>query len=62
MSDGTGAREWVVDTAYLVDKDEAAYDTQLVDETITGRIVLIACSVDGSQDLDYNVIVEGHLD
>lgn len=62
MSDGTGAREWVVDTAYLVDKDEAAYDTQLVDETIPGRIVLIACSVDGSQDLDYNVIVEGHLD
>lgn len=61
MSDAAGSREWVVDTAYLVDKYDAAYDTGLINESIPGRIVLIACSVDGNVDLNYNVIVEGHL-
>lgn len=61
MSDAAGAREWVVDNAYLVGKEWAGYDTDLIDEHKPGRIVLIACSVDGAADLDYNVIVEGHL-
>lgn len=55
------AREWVIDTAYLVDKNTAAYDTHLIDTSVPGRLVLIACSVDGTTDLGYNVIVEGHL-
>ena len=56
-----GLREWVIDTAYLVDKNTAAYDTNLIDTSKPGRLVLIACSVDGTTDLGYNVIVEGHL-
>ncbi len=61
MEGPSGARSWVVDTAYLVDKNTAGFDKKLVNEHEPGRIVLIACSVDGNQDLNYNVVVEGHL-
>lgn len=62
MSDSAGhAREWVVDNAYLVDKYEAIEDKELVNEYDPGRIVLIACSVSGTTDLGYNVIVTGRL-
>ncbi|MDU0479209.1 hypothetical protein QVA66_08140 [Staphylococcus chromogenes] len=62
MSDQDGrAREWVVDNAYLVDKYDAIEDKELVNEHAPGRIVLIACSVSGTQDLGYNVIVTGQL-
>ncbi|MCQ9342222.1 sortase [Corynebacterium sp. 76QC2CO] len=62
MADASGnAREWIVDGTYLIDKYEAIDDTWLVDEHIPGRIVLIACSTDGSADLGFNVIVHGHL-
>lgn len=56
------ARVWVVDDTWLVDKYEAINDTNLMDEDIPGRIILIACSVNGAQDLGYNVIVSGHLE
>ena len=55
-------KRWTVDTAYLVPKDTAAYDTNLINTSIPGRLVLIACSVDGANDLGYNVVVEAHLD
>lgn len=58
--DGHG-RAWEVTGAYLVNKYEAIDDSELVDDSIPGRIVLIACSVDGSVDLEYNVIVTGEL-
>lgn len=61
MKGAKGERQWVVDTAYLVDKYKAGFDKNLVNEHKPGRIVLIACSVAGSQDLGYNVVVEGHL-
>ncbi|AKK03587.1 sortase family protein [Corynebacterium epidermidicanis] len=62
MRDDAGlAREWIVDNAYLVDKYDAIEDKELVDEHAPGRIVLIACSVSGTDDLGYNVIVTGHL-
>ena len=54
-------RRWEVDNSWLVDKYEAIDDSELVDEHAPGRIVLIACSVDGSNDLGFNVIVSGHL-
>lgn len=54
-------KKWTVDTAYLVPKDTAAYDTNLINTSIPGRLVLIACSVDGGNDLGYNVVVEAHL-
>ena len=54
-------KKWTVDTAYLVPKDTAAYDTNLINTSIPGRLVLIACSVDGANDLGYNVVVEAHL-
>ena len=55
------AREWVVDGAWLVGKQDAIEDAELVDTTIPGRIILIACAVKDNQDLDYNVIVSGRL-
>lgn len=62
MTDAEGnSRRWVIDNAYLVDKYDAIDDTELVDASIPGRIVLIACSVDGAVDLNYNVIATGHL-
>ncbi|MEJ6014452.1 sortase [Corynebacterium sp. H127] len=62
LSDAAGnQREWIVDNAWLVDKYEAIEDQELMDEHKAGRIVLIACSVSGTTDLGYNVIVSGHL-
>lgn len=62
MSDDAGyAWEWVADNAYLVDKYDAIEVKELVNEHDPGRIVLIACSVSGSQDLGYNVVVTGRL-
>lgn len=62
MRDETGnERQWVVDKAWLVDKYDAIEDIELVNEHDPGRIILIACSVSGSQDLGYNVIVSGRL-
>lgn len=62
MKDEAGhERVWVVDNSWLVDKYDAIEDKELMDETKPGRIILIACSVSGTQDLGYNVIVSGHL-
>ena len=63
MSDGEGKqRVWVVDNAYLIDKYAAIDDADLMDEEQKGRLVMIACSVDGANDLGYNVVVVGHLE
>ncbi|MEJ5998539.1 sortase [Corynebacterium sp. H130] len=63
MKDEAGhERVWVVDNAWLVDKYDAIEDKELMDEHDKGRIILIACSVSGTQDLGYNVIVSGHLE
>lgn len=62
MKDAEGKqRVWIVDNAWLVDKYDAIEDKELMDEHDKGRIILIACSVSGTQDLGYNVIVSGHL-
>lgn len=62
MSDEAGnLREWEVDGTYLIDKYEAIDDPELLDGNIKNRIVLIACATDGAVDLEYNVIVIGHL-
>lgn len=62
MRDEAGnERVWVVDNAWLVDKYDAIEDKELMDDTDKGRIILIACSVSGTQDLGYNVIVSGRL-
>ena len=62
MTSGDGAgREWIVDNAFLVGKDQLGSDADLMNTEVPGRIVLIACAVDGYTDLDYNVIVTGHL-
>lgn len=62
MKDASGnERVWIVDNSWLVDKYDAIEDKELVDEHNPGRIILIACSVSGTQDLGYNVIVSGHL-
>lgn len=55
------AREWVVDNAWLVGKQDAIEDAELVDTAIPGRVILIACAVKDNQDLEFNVIVSGHL-
>lgn len=61
MADGSGeSKTWVVDDAWLVDKFDALQDPGVMGNT-PGKIVLIACSVDGNLDLGYNVIVTGHL-
>lgn len=63
MRDNEGReRVWVVDDAFLIDKYEAIDDADLMDDTQKGRIVMIACSVDGANDLGYNVVVVGHLE
>lgn len=59
-ADGAG-REWIVDNAFLVDKEQLGSDADLMNTEVPGRIVLIACAVDGATDLEYNVIVTGHL-
>ncbi|HIX78380.1 MAG TPA: sortase [Candidatus Corynebacterium faecipullorum] len=59
-ADGAG-REWIVDNAFLVDKEQLGSDADLMNTEVPGRIVLIACAVDGTTDLEYNVIVTGHL-
>lgn len=62
MSDAGGrTREWSVDNTWLVPKSDAINDIELNSTDIPGRIILIACSVGGGRDLDYNVIVSGHL-
>ena len=62
MVDGGGNRRvWEVDDAFLVDKEQAIDDKALMDESVVGRVVLIACSVDGGEDLGFNVVVTGHL-
>lgn len=60
-SDEGVGREWIVDNAFLVDKEALGSDADLMNTEVPGRIVLIACAVDGSTDLEYNVIVTGHL-
>lgn len=60
MRDGANhQRTWKVTRSWLVDKNEAIVDPDIMDDKRPGRIVLIACSVSGSNDLGYNVIVEG---
>lgn len=62
MRDGANhQRTWKVTRSWLVDKNEAIVDPDIMDDKRPGRIVLIACSVSGSNDLGYNVIVEGEL-
>lgn len=62
MSDEDGnQREWEVTRSWLVGKNDAIADPDIMDESRKGRVVLIACSVQGSEDLGYNVIVEGFL-
>ena len=60
-SDEGVGREWIVDNAFLVDKEDLGSDADLMNTGVPGRIVLIACAVDGSTDLEYNFIVTGHL-
>ena len=60
-SEGGAGREWIVDNAFLVDKEQLGSDADLMNTEVPGRIVLIACAVDGTSDLEYNVIVTGHL-
>lgn len=63
MRDGVNhGHTWKVTRSWLVDKNEAIVDPDIMDDKRPGRIVLIACSVSGSSDLGYNVIVEGQLD
>lgn len=63
MRDGANhGHTWKVTRSWLVDKNEAIVDPDIMDDKRPGRIVLIACSVSGSSDLGYNVIVEGQLD
>lgn len=62
LSDSMGRqRQWVVDNTWLVPKSDAINDIELNSTDIPGRIILIACAVGGGRDLDYNVIVSGHL-
>ena len=51
-----------MDDAFLIDKYEAIDDADLMDDSQKGRIVMIACSVDGANDLGFNVVVVGHLE
>ena len=60
-SEGGAGREWIVDNAFLIPKDQLGSDADLMNTDVPGRIVLIACAVDGASDLEYNVIVTGHL-
>ncbi|PMC68812.1 sortase [Corynebacterium aurimucosum] len=60
-SEGDAGREWIVDNAFLVSKEQLGSDADLMNTEVPGRIVLIACAVDGATDLEYNVIVTGHL-
>lgn len=62
MSDGAGMeKQWQVTNAFLVDKDEAIVDPNVMASEVPGKITLIACSVEGTGDLNYLVIVEGFL-
>lgn len=61
IADGSGTtRTWVVDDAWLVDKYDALQDPDVM-ANVPGKVILIACSVQGELDLGYNVIVSGHL-
>ncbi|WP_426705460.1 sortase [Corynebacterium auriscanis] len=62
MRDHSGhARTWRVTNSWLVDKNEAIVDPDVMAQHRPGRIILIACAISGVQDLGYNVIVEGTL-
>lgn len=62
MRDGANHQKtWKVTRSWLVDKNEAIVDPDIMNDKRPGRIVLIACSVSGNNDLGYNVIVEGEL-
>ena len=62
MQDAQGnARVWQVTRSWLVPKNEAIADPDVMAQNRPGRIVLIACAVSGDRDLGYNVIVEGKL-
>ncbi|MDO4929439.1 MAG: sortase [Corynebacterium sp.] len=62
MTDAAGnARTWVVDTAYLIRKNDSIADADLMNNGVRGRVAIITCAVQGRADLDYNVIVMGHL-
>ncbi|MDY6049485.1 MAG: sortase [Corynebacterium sp.] len=62
MVDGEGdARVWQIDNTFLIDKNQAIEDADLMNVNIKGRIVLIACAVAGGRDLNYNVVMMGHL-
>lgn len=62
MRDNQGkARVWKVTNSWLVDKNEAIVDPDVMAQHRRERIILIACAVSGDQDLGYNVIVEGQL-
>lgn len=62
MRDGANHQKtWKITRSWLVDKNEAIVDPDIMDDKRPGRIVLIACSVSGNNDLGYNVIVEGEL-
>ncbi|MDO4928267.1 MAG: sortase [Corynebacterium sp.] len=54
-------REWVVDGAYTIPKTDAIADPELMNEEVPGKIVVIACAVADDADLEYNVVVTGHL-
>lgn len=62
MDDGHGGRyTWEITDSWLSPKEDALYDKGIMDEKRPGRIVVIACSVDGTNDLGYNTIMEGFL-
>ena len=62
MDDSHGGRyTWEITDSWLSPKEDALYDKGIMDEKRPGRIVIIACSVDGTNDLGYNTIMEGFL-
>lgn len=62
MDDGQGGRyTWEITDSWLSPKEDALYDQGIMDEKKPGRIIIIACSVDGTNDLGYNTIMEGFL-
>lgn len=54
-------RVWRITNTFLVDKNAAIADRDLMNSRIPGRIVLIACAVRDHRDLNFNVVVEGYL-
>lgn len=56
-----GVLTYVVDSAYAVDKMQAANVAPLMDEHTPNRVVIITCGVHDSQDIDVNIIVNATL-